>query len=308
MSVELNNIEQQPAVAAEAAPVSQQEHQAPVVEEPKAATIAETTDAQQPESSVTENAETSAPQPEANHAEIKKQIEFYFSDSNLKGDKFLREKINADPFVDLAILSTFSRMKTLNPSLDIAVLKEALKDSENLELSQDGLKVKRKIEFKPQSLKDCQKYIASNIPLTATLDELMSLFQPFNPLLVKMQKPARKFNGKCFLEFSESENLENLSTLKFGDQELSFEKVEKKTTKRQAKPVKEKRGRGNKKQKTEVAETQESAPVEGEASEPIVTEAPKVEETKVEEVPTPVSEAPKVESVVEPSTEVALEQ
>ena len=43
------------------------------------------------------------------------QVEFYFSDSNLPRDKFLNEKVAADPdgFVDIALLCTFSRMKAL---------------------------------------------------------------------------------------------------------------------------------------------------------------------------------------------------
>ena len=43
------------------------------------------------------------------------QVEFYFSDSNLPRDKFLRETVEADPdgFVDIALLATFSRMRAL---------------------------------------------------------------------------------------------------------------------------------------------------------------------------------------------------
>merc|ERR1719183_824900 len=44
-----------------------------------------------------------------------RQIEFYFSDSNLPRDKFLRETVEADPerYVDIALLLTFSRLRTL---------------------------------------------------------------------------------------------------------------------------------------------------------------------------------------------------
>jgi hypothetical protein len=45
----------------------------------------------------------------------KKQIEFYFSDSNLPKDKFLRAQAEAHPdgLVDLSLLLSFSRMRTL---------------------------------------------------------------------------------------------------------------------------------------------------------------------------------------------------
>lgn len=43
------------------------------------------------------------------------QIEFYFSDSNLPRDKFLRETVENDPegFVDIALLVTFTRVRSL---------------------------------------------------------------------------------------------------------------------------------------------------------------------------------------------------
>lgn len=57
-----------------------------------------------------------APAPSADLlAKIKKQVEFYFSDSNFRKDKFLREKANADPdgFVPITVLLTFNRLKSL---------------------------------------------------------------------------------------------------------------------------------------------------------------------------------------------------
>jgi hypothetical protein len=44
-----------------------------------------------------------------------KQIEFYFSDSNLPRDKFLLEKVHASPagWVDLGLVATFERMREL---------------------------------------------------------------------------------------------------------------------------------------------------------------------------------------------------
>ncbi|MDB0053701.1 hypothetical protein N9F40_01560 [bacterium] len=48
-------------------------------------------------------------------SKVKAQMEFYFSDSNLPRDKFLRETVEADPdgFVDIQLLATFSRMRSL---------------------------------------------------------------------------------------------------------------------------------------------------------------------------------------------------
>jgi hypothetical protein len=63
-------------------------------------------------------------------AGLKEQIEFYFSDSNYPGDKFLREeaKKRDDEFIALSVLPTFNRVKQY--TTDVAVIAEALKDSD----------------------------------------------------------------------------------------------------------------------------------------------------------------------------------
>ena len=101
--------------------------------------------------------------------EILLQIEFYFSDSNLFRDKFLMNlvKANADGFVELHTLCTFSRMqklldasphgehkmgeKTSKQNLPVVDVKEehveyvaqCLQDSDSLVLSEDNRHVRR---------------------------------------------------------------------------------------------------------------------------------------------------------------------
>lgn len=67
-------------------------------------------------------------------AAIKKQVEYYFSDGNLKNDKFLRmeQSKNDGKWIDLSCLATFNRMKTLNPSLSTDVIATALAGFEHL--------------------------------------------------------------------------------------------------------------------------------------------------------------------------------
>ena len=61
-------------------------------------------------------------------AAIKKQVEYYFSDANLKNDKFLRieQSKNDGKWIDISCIATFNRMKTLNPSLKTEVIAKAL--------------------------------------------------------------------------------------------------------------------------------------------------------------------------------------
>eukprot|EP00775_Hariotina_reticulata_P003295 gene3295-3571_t len=44
-----------------------------------------------------------------------KQVEFYFSDSNLPKDKFLRGQVEAHPegYVDMSLIVSFARMREL---------------------------------------------------------------------------------------------------------------------------------------------------------------------------------------------------
>lgn len=74
---------------------------------------------------------------------IRKQVEFYFSDSNLPMDKFLLEKVGGSKnnAVEISILHSFKRMRHFQP---LEAIIEALKDSSTLELTDDDTKVRRK--------------------------------------------------------------------------------------------------------------------------------------------------------------------
>lgn len=83
------------------------------------------------------------------------QIEFYFSESNLPRDNFLKGKVaeDADGFVDLALICIFSRMNNLLktshkeaskvPPEKVADVAEALEGSTLLVLSEDKTRVRR---------------------------------------------------------------------------------------------------------------------------------------------------------------------
>ena len=84
-------------------------------------------------------------------SKVRAQMEFYFSDSNLPRDKFLRETVEADPegFVDISLLATFSRMRALlapfgGPHNDetVAALVDLLRTSAELTVSDDGKRVR----------------------------------------------------------------------------------------------------------------------------------------------------------------------
>lgn len=77
-------------------------------------------------------------------AEVKKQVEFWFSDVNLHKDRFMKNIIeqSRDGYVDISVLTSFNRMKKLTK--DVKLIARALKNSAIVEVNLQGTHVRRK--------------------------------------------------------------------------------------------------------------------------------------------------------------------
>mmetsp|Transcript_39527 Transcript_39527/g.65542 ORF Transcript_39527/g.65542 Transcript_39527/m.65542 type:complete len:468 (-) Transcript_39527:500-1903(-) len=77
-------------------------------------------------------------------AAILRQVEYYFSDTNLVKDKFLKieQSKSEERWVAISVLTTFNRMKVLVPSLNVATIADAMRVSKTVEVSEDGTKVR----------------------------------------------------------------------------------------------------------------------------------------------------------------------
>ena len=84
---------------------------------------------------------------------IKRQIEYYFSESNFQRDKFLMAEVakSEEGWVALSVIASFNKIRQLVPTADVAVIAAALKDSEMLDVSEDGKSVRRP-HLKPRSV------------------------------------------------------------------------------------------------------------------------------------------------------------
>jgi lupus La protein len=84
--------------------------------------------------------------------EIRKQVEFYFSDSNLMSDNFLYSKVEGHRNlpVPISIIHSFKRMRHFQP---YSAVIDALKESEILVVTDDDSCVQRKAPI-PEHLKD----------------------------------------------------------------------------------------------------------------------------------------------------------
>jgi lupus La protein len=150
-----------------------------------------------------------APTTTATPAQIQKQIEFYFSDSNFRKDTFLREAAAADAeaYVPITTLLTFNKLKAL--TTDPQAIVDALVTSETVEASEDGTKLRRKCPLPAvDNSKECSIYV-KGFPLDdadVTLEAITEQFSPFGRVcMVRLRKDLHKnFKGSCFVEFDQS--------------------------------------------------------------------------------------------------------
>ncbi|GLI73881.1 hypothetical protein PoHVEF18_002112 [Penicillium ochrochloron] len=157
--------------------------------------------------------------------EIRKQVEFYFSDSNLPMDKFLLSKVggSTNNAVPLSLLHSFKRMRRFQP---FEAIVKALKDSETLELTENDTAIKRKVPL-PESVNTDNnaeavkifedKAMARSIyakgfgnfgdeDSTTQLD-IESFFEPYGPIkAVRLRRTQDKtFKASVFVEFADEE-------------------------------------------------------------------------------------------------------
>jgi hypothetical protein len=71
---------------------------------------------------------------------VRRQIEYYFSRDNLQKDFFLRRKMEPDGFLSISLIASFPRVRILTQDLNIII--ESLKESRNVEMHPDGIKVR----------------------------------------------------------------------------------------------------------------------------------------------------------------------
>lgn len=153
-----------------------------------------------------------------------RQVEFYFSDSNLPLDKFLLSQVggNANNAVPLSLLHSFKRMRRFQP---FSAIVAALKTSETLELTDDDTAVKRKVPL-PEDVKGehtdvIKVFEDKTMPRSVyakgfggfdsegptTQLDIEAFFQPYGPVqAVRLRRTRDKtFKGSVFVEFKTEE-------------------------------------------------------------------------------------------------------
>ncbi|KAI8378659.1 hypothetical protein EDC96DRAFT_454921 [Choanephora cucurbitarum] len=166
-----------------------------------------------------------------NEQKICKQVEFYFSDSNLPYDKFLWTlRANAvEGWIPIETIAGFKKMKMITEDFDAVV--KALKEheSEIYEIDAEGKNIRRKSEVVQQDHVSRSIYV-SGLPLVdvdaqdpvAELfklqDKVEDLFGEHGKVLcVRLKKNIerpRKFKGSAYIEFESPEVAQKVAELK----------------------------------------------------------------------------------------------
>lgn len=173
---------------------------------------------------------------EESKQKVKLQVEFYFSDSNLPRDKFLRETVSADPdgFVDIALIITFSRLRCFLDPLGgskqeeiVAAVADLLATSDSLTLSEDQRRVRRSAHLRPREEVDAEveerSIYASPFSMTTTIDDLSEYFSRHAKVLsIRLRRHvlSKDFKGSVFVELS---NLESCTYLLSKANTLEYE-------------------------------------------------------------------------------------
>jgi len=140
-------------------------------------------------------------------AAIKKQVEFYFSDSNYAKDKHLRAEAEKDEgYVSILHLLTFVRMKKLTQNPDDVIA--ALKDSEVVTIRTDNKAIKRVEPVTEEEFLTRKIYTKGWPKETVTIESITSFFAPHgNVRSVRVRKYLGTKNpkGSAVIEFDKDE-------------------------------------------------------------------------------------------------------
>ena len=125
---------------------------------------------------------------------IVKQVEFYFSDANILKDAFLLKHVrrNKQGFVSLKLITSFRKVKSLTK--DYRVVGDCLSTSDNLEVNDEGTKVRRKEPLPDyDETTPSRTVVAVNLPFeNPSIENVAEMFSQSGDIaLVRILRPGK---------------------------------------------------------------------------------------------------------------------
>ena len=138
-------------------------------------------------------------------ASLAEQLAFYFSDSNLAKDRFLRRELSAtaDLSMPVSVLLRFNRVAA--HTSDAATVASALRHVDGLAVSDDGATVRRLAPLPEPRGFDSRTLYAESLPRNPTIESLSALFGRVGRVAyVSLPRiPGSQIvKGFCFVEFA----------------------------------------------------------------------------------------------------------
>lgn len=145
--------------------------------------------------------------------DIKETVEFYFSDANLRRDRFFRKEIDQseDGYVDFKTILNCNKVKSLE--VDEQTLTKAIENSKVLELNEEKTKVKRCTTIPELNSEEADSRIIYVERLYAFVDhdwlkKVFSICGKIQYISLPRYKHDNKIKGFAFIEFATAEEAE----------------------------------------------------------------------------------------------------
>eukprot|EP00698_Gefionella_okellyi_P018661 TRINITY_DN5624_c0_g1_i1.p1 TRINITY_DN5624_c0_g1~~TRINITY_DN5624_c0_g1_i1.p1 ORF type:complete len:339 (+),score=60.95 TRINITY_DN5624_c0_g1_i1:55-1071(+) len=155
---------------------------------------------------------------------IRKQVEFYFSDSNYPRDKFLRGEAakDADNWVPISVLLTFKRLAQL--TTDVSAIAGAVQESNVCEVSKEGDRIRRRGDLPDVDDSVSRTIYAKGFADDFEIEVAQGVFAQYGQVLSVRKRYAadKKFKGSVFVEFATPQEAQNAAaaTTSVGDAQL----------------------------------------------------------------------------------------
>ncbi|KAJ8304023.1 hypothetical protein KUTeg_017606 [Tegillarca granosa] len=125
---------------------------------------------------------------------IIKQVEFYFSDANILKDAFLLKHVrrNKQGYVSIKLITSFKKVKSLTK--DYRVVAYSLRQSDKLEVNEEGKKVRRKDPLPEyDETTPSRTVVAFNLPMeNPTIENIAELFSKCGEVsLIRILRPGK---------------------------------------------------------------------------------------------------------------------